>query len=238
MAMSKVYPKKKTTYVVKKKLTPEQKKEVKRMIESDIEHKCGFYNLSTGSVLSTGSIIGLATIITQGSTFTTRVGDQINLTSFQFKYKIWSDSTTFAALASTDPWNAVRVIIFRWRSDTAIGGNPTMADILNTGAADIITAVYNYDQKADYQILFDQTHAVTNMTVWNGSAAEVGPGPGTLFCSPYHRLYGKKLGKKKITYNANGTTNTDGIYLLVVSDSAFSPHPQLSFNASIEFTDA
>jgi len=218
-------------------LTPAQKKQVRDMVTGklteNIETKFAILDSSGISVLTTGTITDLSTI-GQGVTRDDRVGDRLRLKKLDWRCKVVA--STGGLLASADAYDTVRVILFRWWDDTAVNP-PLLGNILKQGASgtDYTVASLNADDAEQYSIISDECYVVYNTTVYNGSALAVEPGPG-------HVAFVKKSftppGDKHVTYVNNANTGVGHVFMLAISDSAFTPHPTMAYAMLLEYTDA
>jgi hypothetical protein len=206
---------------------------VKGKLSENIETKFAILDSSGISALTTGTFVDLSTI-GQGVTRDDRVGDRLVLKKLDWRCKIVA--STGGLLASADAYDTVRVILFRWWDDTAVN-TPLLGNILKQGASgtDYTVASLNKDDAEQYTLLSDDCYVVYNTTVYNGSALAVEPGPG-------HVAFVKKTivpgGDKHVTYVNNANTGVGHVFMLVVSDSAFTPHPIISYAMLLEYTDA
>lgn len=123
----------------------------------------------------------------------------------------------------------------------AVSSLPVLTDILDNTAATPTVAPYNYENRDRYHIVYDSCLTTFNMPTWNGSATLYNPGPDSYkvaFKKP-HVITGRRLGKKYIDYlPSNYAYGTNRLYLLLVSDSTFTPHPFAQFCGQIDYTDA
>lgn len=117
-----------------------------------------------------------------------------------------------------DTTNAVRNIVYQWFDDTT----PTIADILHTtsGAASVFSP-YVHDQRRKFRVLYDKTMILSA----NGNDAK-------LYDTGYLRPKAKK-----IAFSTGGTTGSNKIYLLQVSDSTVASHPAVTHYSRLTFND-
>lgn len=194
------------------KLTDVQKKQVKRLITGVQEVKAIDSTVS-GSPSDTGVISRVLTPA-QGDGLSQRSGDQIILKALQFRLSI----------IGADNTNKVRIIFFRWSQDNSIGANvPTVNGVLQN--IDVMS-FYNYTSyKNDRMtILYDRT---VSTTFTDANQVVV-----------LHTLYGKKLGRKVLEFNAASTLGTNQIYMLLISDSVAISHPTVTGYMQLRYTDS
>jgi len=205
---------------------------VKGILHKDVEEKFAVLDLSVAQI--SGSTVTDLSTIGQGVTQQERVGDQLTLRRLHWSFKVVA--STGGLLTGADAYDTVRVILFRWWGDSAAAA-PVVADILKLGASntDYTIANYNYDNKEKYKILSDFCHVVYNAPIYNGSAIAVEPGPGHVWI---HREDIQKVGNPVVYYNNNANTGSGHVYVWYISDSAFSPHPTITYALALEYDDA
>lgn len=234
-------------------LNPKQRKQVRKMITADEEIKdsvqgfqitnvdIGGINLGDGSAMSTtgqGATKNSLTQTGQGNTSNTRVGEEIELVGYTFKYTMIS--AVAGLLTNGDRFNNMRIVLFRWYVDSNFEV-PTLADVLDNTVVNWCLAPYNRTNKEKYHIMYDKTHHLENDEVYNGSALQYVTGSGSVYTTPNPvNIYGKKLGRKKCEYGTGINFGYGHIYGFVVSDSAFaiSTHPQCEFIGQVTYRDA
>lgn len=191
------------------KLNPRQKTQVKRLIGNKEEHK----EIDTTILLSPSNtgVIQQVSLPIQGQAYNERDGDDISLQSLHYRFNF----------VAADATNYLRMIIFRWHNNNAVAV-PTTADVLQTVSA---TAYPNNQKVVDgsVQILLDRAYALN----LNGNAS----------MAVSSKLFGKRLGRKKLGFNAAATTGNNQIYFLWISDSAAIGHPAVGGTIRLIYTD-
>lgn len=214
-------------------LTPVQKQQVKAILGSKIESKY-FISGYQNTVSNSGVITDLSSIA-QGVGSVERTGDTVNLTRVSLIYQV--NCSSGGAFASADSYNALRLILFRWKDDS---GNyvPTVTDILSLPAAhgDLVMAVYNLNQGENFHIIYDKIVTVFNSPVYTGTGVNVEAGANHSWCSGMLDL--SQLGPRVIEFEGAGTTGSGKLFMLAVSDSTFTPHPNLTLTTQLKYTDA
>lgn len=157
--------------------------------------------------------------VPQGNSDVTRNGDQLTPVSIQYSYQwIGGDSN-----------NISRLIIFRWHPFYVVNP-PTPGLILElVSNANAPNSPYVHDQRGNFEVLYDK------LTSTNGTDAV------TLATSNSQVSYrgSIKMAKKKVQYAAGSTTNAmDNIYILAITDSSATNHPQLTIYTRMNFTDS
>jgi len=163
------------------------------------------------------------------------VGDRIKMTKIDIIYKAVG-AAGGVLFSAADEYNCMRVVVFRWWLDTAVS-TPTLAYLFNLGAgSDYVTAPFNKENVGDiFTVLSDDIFTVYNTPAYDGTNVKVYPGPGHVkmrkFSCPIK-------GDSHVNFDSAGTTGDGHVYVMCTSDSAFTPHPTLTFQSDIEFVDA
>lgn len=195
-----------------KGLSKHQKTQVKRLINGTQELK-GLNTTINSNPDAAGLFVRIQTP-PQGDGLSERSGDQILLKRLQFRLSITGADTT----------QKVRLIVFRWSQDNAIGANvPTTGGILQNSD---VMSFYNYTSyKNDrMRVLYDKTFPFT-YTDANQKIV-------------HFSLYGKRLGRKILEFNAATNLGTNQIYLMMISDSIAASHPSVIGYAQLTYTDS
>jgi hypothetical protein len=224
-----------------KKLSKEQKKEVKMIIGKNVEQKVVRGVATLASVGSSGVIIDdvLSSII-QGNSDNTRIGDEIRLKHLKLRYDIHTGSAN--VFAHPDDNNDVRIIALRWYGDSSVDV-PTVAKILEvTSAGAVCMSPYNAQNRHKYHIIYDRVHNVSISFVATGNSAVITgyAGPNSTYITPTElAFYGKQLGPKTVSYPNGGSVGAmNDVIFLAVSDSSFTPNPLIGIGYDIAYTDA
>lgn len=216
-------------------LGPAQRAEMrmiaKSIMRSEQEEKYFQFGFVPASALSTGTVVPISQV-TQGNTAYTRIGDRIHPKRLLVKYSVVASANT--VLASADQYDNVRVILLRWHDDST-PALPVLADILtNATNTDYTIANYNRDQAPRYKILYDVVHVLVNTPIWNGTTALYEVGPSSVATQTVD--ISKGLGTP-CDYRGTATTGSEQFFILFVSNSAFTPHPQFEMQSEITFHD-
>lgn len=198
-----------------KKLNKRQIRQVKRIAHTGMELDY-FDNGLSGTGVNAGGILqtGFSTPV-QGDSDGERVGDQINIKAFNFRFDlVYGDAT-----------NEFRVILFRWYQDNNIA-TPTIAQVLQNAAFPINSGINHDSLKANkLHIMHDKVYSLTQ----NGNNGAL------------HRsltIVGKKLGRKKIEFNNAAITGSNLIYAVFISDSIAAPNPTINWYSRLTYYDA
>lgn len=149
----------------------------------------------------------------QGDGVSERNGDKIWLKRIRVKLAILNADTT----------NVFRLILFRWTQDNSIPANvPLSIDVLQ-GLNALQQYNFTHKQANQVHIIYDRLLPLST----NGNPIRVID----------QVLYGKRLGKKKIIFDAAIVSGTDQIYVLAMSDSVAAPHPNMAGFIRVEYTD-
>lgn len=185
---------------------------VRHMMNRVVEWKHKTQNQLNVGITTAGTILDLS-VIAQGQTDQTRIGDQLNMASMSFRGHVYGN------IADTVPRN-VRLIAFQWNNDTA----PAVADILIVTAGLETSATYNTDNARMYKIRYDRVFK-TNNVVASGQ-----------FMQNIKRKVVIPYDDRKVKYSAGGTAGTGKMYWLQIS-TAGANFPSLSVEWKINFSD-
>lgn len=213
---------------------------VNRKLGNQIETKMFNGGYGNDSNVNTNGSIHDLSIITTGVAQGTRVSNMIQLKKLIFNAYITQGQSSFL---SSDAFQNVRIILFRWREDSSVA-TPVLSDIIDTvsNATNYgVSMPYNYNTRQKYEVIWDKTVMVYPEPEYNGSTLEftvAGPGACKIIRK---QLFGKKLGAKHIKYNDNASVSGHGynkLYALFMSDSLLSPHADVRFNSQVYYEDA
>jgi len=159
--------------------------------------------------------------VPQGSTDSTRDGDQINLQSLWLKFETYLQGTG----GTNDFTDQVRLVVYRYHPMSS-ATHPVPADVLQdlSVAQSATMTPYTWDNRKDYTVLIDET--------WNLS----GNGPSD-FGKTFHLKW--KTPGIPAHFSAGSTTlQTNGIFALIMSDSLVATHPQFNLWSRVVYSDA
>lgn len=239
MRSYKPYTRKYTKKAPAKGLTPVQKKQVKTIINSNVESKYFTSSAAPQAVTNAGVLIPLSVPV-QDVGANQRIGEEIMVQKLLFNFDCIASQASLGSWLAGDAYNNMRCIIFRWYADSG-SYTPTMADVLDTTVLSYTyLAPYNQTRigSGELHICYDKTFVLENTPYWNGSTTLFASGQSSIHNDLNHQIYGSKLGKKKITFNGANITSTNGVWLLMVSDSGATPHPYAQYSSVLHYTDA
>lgn len=161
------------------------------------------------------------TAIAQGTTDTTRIGDEIKLHNIKMNFLVKGNT-------SANSYNFLRVILFVWKLDTSLSGNPNLTNVLSpalVGGVSAPASQYLHDNREDYQILWDKTYKVDS-TLDNTTQSIV------------HIQKFRDLDHLKgIQYILAGTTAINKVYIGFISDGLVTI-PSITGSTRITYTDS
>lgn len=134
------------------------------------------------------------------------------------------------AFASTDSFNAIRVVIFQYMVDSSVSAPLTTGPVDQTQLAFLGQAWAPYafadpNQKDDYHIVYDKIHLV------GGANAATAGGLNQMQCI---KISLKKL--KKLLYPVAANQSAVGeLWMAVYSDSAAVSHPSFEFSSKLTY---
>jgi len=201
-----------------RKLNARQKTQVKRLIGTRQETKFFSSTLASASVSSAATLYDV-TNPGQGDTDQTRDGDRLYAKKLYVRMSL--------TVATGDVTNLVRIIWFQW-FPTTTSFSPSVTDILlvgPSGAADVYSH-YSHDRRQMFAILYDKVFTLS------GSATIV------TTSSQKRMTYILHPKRKQLQFDNGGTTGTNHIWMLTISDSSAVSHPQIVSAQKFMFTDA
>lgn len=206
------------------KLNKRQATQVKKIIAVRQELKYFQYATAGIAVSASPTIISSPFLIPQGDTDQSRDGDRL----------MWAgkvDLRVEAIIGSSDPYNNVRLILFQWHPNST----PAVEDLLLDGPSEApdLFSQFNHDKRQEYKILFDKTWKL----VGNGSSASVPYTQASTTGIKRFKISLKKA-RKQVQFAGGGTTGTNKLYLMYMSDSAVTPHPSISYTTKVFFRDS
>lgn len=205
-------------------LSKPQKKEVKRLIHSQIEDKrFDVLYAYTNQIYNGGLVVPkLLTNIPQGITVTTRIADWVLIKSLQLRISIYHNTYSAA-----DPQNNYRIIIFKWKQNNFVAPVQTQLIEYPSGALTLnygIDSPYNWTEKAQdsFSILYDRSFSLSA----NSSTV----------C--HNIRLNKYLGA--ISFEPTLLSGTGHLYLMVLNDDGvgIAPCPTMGFISRVIYEDA
>lgn len=225
---------------VSKKREVATKAYVDRKLGQAIETKCfsGAHG-EDNAVTSAGSIHDLSRILV-GDSQGQRTSNQIMLKKLIFNAYITLGTSSFL---SSDAFQNVRIILFRWRVDTQ-DTVPTPGDLVDNASSLTnfsVSMPYNYNERQKYEIIWDKVVQVAPEPEYNGSTLEyvaAGPNVNKIIRKQF---FGKKLGAKHIKFDDGADATGHGynkIYACFFSDSGNVPHANVCWSSQVLYEDA
>lgn len=187
----------------------------KRVLQRNAEWK--HHNAVVSGATAFAGGLNSLTDVAQGDTDLTRDGDQLTMGKLVFFLELAQSSGV-----GFDVHNAVRVILFQWFPQSA----PAVSDILDQGTGTAPYYHYFTDKAKSFKILHDKIHRLQRDDPTAGGQVKI-----------FKRRFKVRPGRKKIQYVSGGTTGSNKIYLLLMSDSSVTPHPTAYFHSRLNFMD-
>lgn len=191
---------------------------VKKLINANIETKYKDVNLGTFSFDNTGTVVQINNI-SQGTTDSTRVGDEIRLRRVSIHGQVVQGAVTV-------PTN-VRIMLVQLKDQ--VGTSLTQAMVLQHTASnqEIMNSPYRYDAKFIH-VLKDIKMTITPYNFYAVNTQQ------------FFRINHVFKKNAICQYDAGSATNCDNsIFLLFTSDKgAIDPQPTITFCSRIEYKDA
>lgn len=174
------------------------------------------YIVAPSNVTTTGSVSSCYTIA-QGTAQGQRIADKVWIKGMELSLT--------CTTANSDIFNRVRCIIFRWKMNSGYY-SPSIASILQTPGVSGVESPYYFEGSSDYRVIYDR--------LYNLSGTASAP---TIFSQVTDRRK-MKIPTECTAYNANVLTGTGVFYILLLSDSAISPYPVVSFSLRTYYVDS
>lgn len=171
------------------------------------EIKMKDYNESV--FVSTTGHMEAITLISQGQTSLTRIGDQITLDKIEYRFFLLYGDTT----------NLVRFVLFQWNDSVP----PVLTDIFQDPVTYPVSTQYNRDNQGSkvLKILKDETFILNSTS------------------QPLKTSNWVLNFKKKIIFESGTTTGVGHIYYAFVSDSTsgINGEPKITINTRVSYVD-
>lgn len=186
---------------------------VKKVETKSSEKK--FYDTDRlGSISTAGQVFSCLNGLAQGVTNVNRIGDKIQLTSFQVR----------GIVTAGDSYNFMRFILFQWASD-ANTASPIVTDVLDGAAISSgsgITAPYNMETSGTYKVIKDKVYYVDQ----DNNQAK------------FFKFKTRKISQKMLKFSPSGNRPFKGeMFVIVISDSSAATHPSIEFITRTYFID-
>jgi len=187
------------------------KQQVNKLIKAALrrDEELKFFSVSQPQTAQSyaASLTQLAPV-PQGTTDSTRVGDQLVIRHMRLKGS--------CVLAAADVTNLMRILIFYWHPHTT----PVASDImLDNGAATSVFSEYSTDHRKEFTVMYDK--------LFNLDAAHV----------QQIWEFNKKLNIKVQFVAASTTTAHNMPYIMCLSDSSAAAHPTFGFSYKLTYID-
>lgn len=196
---------------------PEIKKVIKRMVRAPVEGK--FFDTQFSLTATTSGQIFQMTNVPQGDTDQTRDGDQLTPTSLECRGEwLGGDST-----------NTCRFIIFKWKP-TINSFFPSVA----TSTNGILQSVGGFSPFAPYN--HDIVVNGKNATILWDQYFDIQTNTATTINK--HFNFTIRKGLSKMQFVSGGTSSTNQLCGLIISDSAALPNPGFVASFRLNYTDA
>lgn len=190
------------------------KRYVRKLLAKQAETKYFELGVTATGVDYAGTLTNL-TVVPQGTTDSTRIGDKLVIRGLNIKYEV----------IAADSTQMVRVMLFQWHPNTQLL-SPIMSDILvsttlSTTNAPLANNVWDYQNQ--YTVLYDRVHRLDSLE----KASDI-----------VRKNINLRYAKKTIVFYAATTAASEHIYMLVVSDSSAAPHPTIQYQTRLTYDDS
>jgi hypothetical protein len=159
--------------------------------------------------------------VPQGSTDSTRDGDQINLQSLWIKFECYLQGTG----GTNDFTDQIRLMVYRYHP-MSTGAAPVPATVLQdlSVAQSATMTPTTWDNRKDFTVLIDETFNLS------------GNGPSDI--GRVFKLNWKTPGIPAHFSAGSTTLQTNGLFAMIMSDSLVATHPQFNFYSRLVYSDA
>jgi len=168
------------------------------------------------SVSSTPTLQNLS-VVPQGVTVTTRVGDSLEVKALELKYFLYQVNVNIVT--------TVRVIVFFWRPNVTLLA-PLASTVLQATGGTQVTAFPSFDYRTQFKFIYDETHSMAGIVASPTGISSVSSFKITL----------TNMAKKQI-YSPGSTGSNNALYIMFMSDVAAN-EPTITYNARLTFVDA
>lgn len=167
----------------------------------------------------------------QGTQIGQRVGNKVTLKAARVIYQWELPATGWTG----DYYNTVRVMMFQWKlSGTATV--PTFSEITHSATANAFLKSVDVEQRKNVVLLYDKTVRLVAPTAANSTANY------RIYNGAHYFRDDIKLDlrycAKDVRFDSDAESTGDNhIFIVAVSDSTVSPHPQVFFHSEVMYTD-
>jgi len=183
-----------------------------------------------------GQVMVDLTAVTQGVSGAQRSGDHLFLRHLELRMMFYNQYGVTSNLQAI-----FRVIVFQYFGDSSVAGKPTIADFLQTSAANGggtygSFSPYDIDYDRQYKVLWDSELSIS--TYGTFGAAPLGVPSFGLF-KRVCKSISLKRADRNIAFYTGGTTGPNHIFMLVTLDAAtIASNPQVYYSTEVRFTDS
>lgn len=150
-----------------------------------------------------------------GTADTQRIGDRVTPVNIDLKLRIVS--------SSSDVYNMVRIIVIQAHTTAFVVATDILRVMSSLSAPYAPESQFNYDNRKTYSVLYDRLRGVSY---------NVGPATTT-----FNINIKRKLRPIQFT-GGTVTTISGGLYMIVISDSQATVHPDLAGTVRVLYTDS
>lgn len=200
-----------TIYKPIRKLNTRQKKQVKRLIGNRQETKY-FTKSYTNVTIDFNGLLHDLSNVSQGDGDSERDGDKIYLKMVHIR--------GYCQVSSASTYNVIRFLLVQWKPNSI----PSVSDILqNIGTANAPNSFINWDKRQMFRVLKDWRQIVLG-TDRQAAMFNV-------------KITSKKI-LKQLQFVSGGTTCTNMVYLLAISDDGLTSFPAFTYYSRVTYTDS
>jgi len=188
---------------------------LKRVIDKEIDRLAQFKYVdaitTSPTAVTTSGVIGALFNVGQGTQDGQRIGDAVKIDTITL-------GTCEAFAFNSDIVSHMRMILFQWLPNIADFA-PTVADILETPTVNSCFSLLNVEHSPEYIVLYDRLFTFIGTATVPTDRSD-------------HVMKNKRVRRppKRVVYEATSSSGSSGtICILLLSDSAASPNPAISY---------
>lgn len=197
-----------------RRVTPRVVKRIaRRQITNTLETK-SLTVVSSGNSVDTGGTFFDLITPTPGDSITNREADRITLKSMWWCWYF---------TVSADTSNVIRYVLFQWKPDNNVD-SPTLAKLFQDVADAPLRSPFitNVAARSKFSVMLDRFAIMTD----NAQSEQL-----------LRRKMFTRFASRRVHFNTGATSGRNKIFLLLISDSGFVPHPVVSFTMRYKWID-
>jgi len=194
------------------------------------EYKVCDSTLSNAQALSAGNIEDLTQNLVRGNTALNNfLGSMIDIVSISVRIQLVAGESSTLIPVGPDTNNMTRFVVFQWLADTV----PLLQDIFQYTGGFAPLSPFKQENAEKLNILADRCYS-TNLVCFQQTALGTTSSGNAINDKIY--IKGRKVAPVSFR-NTGVAVSSNDIYMVIVCDSAFAPHPIYTYASRITFID-